>query len=384
MGSTEPASSATKDSATARLKSDRRLLLLFGVLAIISIAASVVSFSFIEGATLRDLASLVLGSLAGSFTIAGIPAYLRNRKNSLVSKRRVMRWMIVASLAVTVATIVGLALASIYAPDVVPFNESSFAAYLLMGVVLFVALFIAFFVLCIGAFLAVFGTIGVMCAVERSLASWTLRRIAHLSSDKKPSMTTRGLRWLFNVPDVLDTTTLSLRPAKPRTRVYKADLKTPVLWQLLFGFILAIYLSFNPFVSDRSSAALMNIFSLLTTASFLIPLIILPWFLFTRLGAEIRGQVKPFTLYHGIRSRVLQSYMAVGTIVIFVRLSIQDISIALEAYVAAFAAFMIVLLGAALLSTFVYYNYFENILAQDIIEGLRGTDLRIEDSEESD
>ena len=379
-----PAPSVAKDSATARRQSDRRILLLFAALAGITIATTVGSYPFLKGATIRELAAAVVSGLAASFMITGIPAYLRNSKNSLVPRRRIIRVMMMVSLAITTVSLVGIVIASIYAPDLVTFDEASAPALLLVGIVLAVTLFIAFFVVCMVAFLLAFGTIGVMSAAERALAPLTLRQIARLSANKKLSLVSRGIRWLFDVPDVLDTTTLSLRPAKPRTHVSLSDLKTPVLWQLFFGFILAVYLSFSPFVSDRSPAAILSIFSLLTTASILIPLIILPWFLFSRLGAGISGQTKPFTLYNGIRSRVFQSYLAVGTIVIFVRLSIREISVALETYVAAFAAFMIVLLGFALLSTFVYYNYFENSLAEDIVDGLCGTEVRIEDSGQSD
>ncbi len=381
MGSAVSASSVAKDRAEARRRSDRLVLIIFSTLAGITIAASLGSYIVFGGAKVRDVVAWILGGLSVSFLMAGVPAYLRRRKSGLVLRRRILRLMAISSVAITALTLAGLALIIIFDLEVVEFGDASPAILLIAGIVIVIALFVTYLLLIMVVFLAIFGTMGVMSAVERSLAPWTLRQIARLSSDKKPSLVSRGIRWLFDVPDVLDTTTLSIRPAKPRTYVSLSDLKTPVLWQLFFGFILAIYMSFNPFVSDRSPAALLSIFSLLTTASILIPLIILPWFLFMRLGAGIRGQTKPFTLYNGIRSRVFQSYLAVGTIVIFVRLSIQEISIALETYVAAFAMFMVTLLGAALLSTFVYYNYFENELVVDVVDRLRGTEVRIEDIE---
>jgi hypothetical protein len=38
---------------------------------------------------------------------------------------------------------------------------------------------------------------------------------------------------------------------------------------------------------------------------------------------------------------------------------------------------MIAVLGSAFLCTFVYFNYFENELAEDIVDELRGTEVEI-------
>lgn len=83
------------------------------------------------------------------------------------------------------------------------------------------------------------------------------------------------------------------------------------------------------------------------------------------------------TLFDGIKSRAFRSYFAVGTMVILIRLSIQEIAVAFEACIAAFAAFMAAVLVSAMPSTFVYMNYFENDLAEDVIEGTRETDVQV-------
>ena len=377
MGQTAPAPPRTQDTSSARRSFDRKIILFFAVLAGLSITVPIALYLFAEGVTTYELASSVLGGLIFSFLIVGIPVYLRHRRSSLTPRRRILRLIVILSVAMTAVSMLATALASIYAPDVVEFEHLSMGTLLLTGAFMATTLLITFVVTCYVTLVTAFGIVGVLVALERLVTPWILSQIVRLSGTKKPSMQSRAIKWLFDIPDVLDTKTLSLKPTEPRKRVLLSDLKVPVLWQLIFGFVLGIYISFNPFISDKSPAALLSMFSLLATASTLFPFLILPWFLFRRLGASIVGQTKQFTLYNGIRSRVFRSYFAVGTIIILVRLSIQEIAVAFETYVAAFVAFIMALLLSALLSTFVYLNYFENDLAEDVIEGLRGTEVRV-------
>jgi len=377
MGQTSLPTADPKEGLSARQRYDRRVLILFAALAGASIGISVLLYVLAEGVTSYELASSVLGGLTLSFLVAGVPIYLRYRKNSLTPGRRILRLIVILSIAVTVVSMLATVLASIYAPDVVEFERLSLGELLLAGVFMAITLFITFMITCYAALVVAFGIVGVMVALERLTTPWTLGQIVRLSGTEKPSLRSRTIKWLFDIPDVLDTRTLCLKPTGPRKRVLLSDLRAPVLWQLIFGFVLGIYISLNPFVSDRSSSAMLSMFSLLASASTLFPFLILPWFIFSRLGAGIAGQTKQFTLYNGIRSRVVQSYFAIGTIIILIRLSIEEIAVAIEAYAAAFSAFMGAVLVSALISTFVYLNYFENDLAEDVVEGLKGTEVQV-------
>jgi hypothetical protein len=377
MGKTALPPAEIRDTPSARRRFDRTVLLLFAVLAILSICIACASYLLADRTDTYELESSVLGSITLSFMAVGIPVYIRHRKSGLTAKKRVFRTIARLSIAMTVVSMVVTVLATIYAPDVFGFERMSWVALLLAGAFIAISLFATFMVMCYAALVTYFGVVGVMVAVERLVTPTILDQIVSLSAREKPSLFGRTIRWLFDIPSVLDTSTLILSPGEPRKRVFWSDLKAPVLWQLVFGFVLGIYISFNPFISDRSPSALLSMFTLLASASILFPFLILPWFLFMRLGASIKGQTKQFTLYDGIRTRVFRSYFAVGTIVIIVRLSIQEIAVAFETYTAAFAAFMVVVLMSALISTFVYMNYFENDLAEDVIEESRGTKVQV-------
>ena len=370
-------SAEAKDAFSARLRFDRRILLLFAVLAALSIGISTSLYLLADGTTAYELLSSVLGSLTLSFMAVGIPFYVRHRKSSLTPRKRILRTIGILSVAMTAISMAATVLASIYAPDVVEFEKMSIVDLLLFGAFMATTLFMTFVATCYATLMVAFGIVGVMVALERLATPWILGQLIRLNGTEKSSLLGRMVKWLFNIPDVLDTRTLSLNPTEPRKRISLSDLKAPVLWQLVFGFVLGIYISFNPFISDRSPSALLSMFTLLASASTLFPFLILPWFLYRRLGASILGQAKQFTLYDGIRTRVFRSYFAVGTIIIIVRLSIQELAVAFETYVAAFAAFMGAVLVSALLSTFVYMNYFENDLAEDVVEASRETEVRI-------
>ncbi|HEX9909055.1 MAG TPA: hypothetical protein VGB78_11440 [Thermoplasmata archaeon] len=372
-----PAANAAKETPSDRRRFDKKILLVFAILASISIFIPSALYFFVEDFSGFEVVSGIVGGLTFSFLVVGIPIYVRYRRNGIASRKGVLRWMVVLSASITTILVVFIGIASVYYPDLVQLDLSSTGELVLAGVAIVIASFAAFLFCCLTLYITAIGAVGVLTAIERLLTPWIMKEVFRLSGNKKLSLFDRAIRWLFDIPDVLDTKTLSLSPTEPRTRVTVSDLKAPVFWQLLFGFVMGIYVSFNPFVSDRSPTALLSLFSLLTSASLLFPFLVLPWFLLKKLGASISGQAKHFTLYNGLRSRMFQSYFAVGTIFILVRVSIQEIAIAFEVYVVAFATFMLILLGSALLSTFVYLNYFENTLAEDIAGELRGTEVRV-------
>lgn len=226
----------------------------------------------------------MLGGLSVSFTIVGVPAYFQHRRTRLTPRRTALRWVVAVSVVITAALIIFIAWAAVYAPELVRFDGASTRVFVLGMVLAVVVLFMVSLIMCTMSLLVAFGVVGVLSALERRHTAWALRLIARLRLSKGFSLANRTVKWLFNIPDVLDTKTLSVCPQEPRRRVSLSDLKAPVLWQLVFGFVFGIHISFNPFFSDRSPEALLRLFSLLTSASILIPLIILPWLPFRRLG----------------------------------------------------------------------------------------------------
>jgi len=347
-----------------RLKVDRTILVIFCVFAAISLAAPSLALALVDDLTAFDAASRMLGGLTASFLLAGIYATRHYRKSNIVPMRKVVRYAMRGSAAAMLITVAGFAAAMRFGSVIIDLPTLTAAQLVFTGIVLAVTLTLSYFCIFMSGVITAFGIVGVVCALERRLTAWVLRRLVEFEGKESPPIVDRALIWLFDIPGVLDTRTLTISPTEPRRSIGWSDMKAPVAWQLFFGAVLAFYISFNPFLSDRSPAALVGIFSILSSAAVLIPMVILPWFVFRKLGAKIKGQAKEFSLFNGIRARVMQSYLAIGTIVVLVRVSISRIAI--DTFLMGFASFALLLLVVSVLSTFVYLSYFENDLVEDI------------------
>lgn len=342
---------------------DNRVLLVFVIFAILLMAipaAALIS----EKTSVLQLIGVTLSGLSIAFVLSGLPSIYYNRKHGLLSRRRFWRWSVIIALAGSIAVTAITLIANALRPDLLnlPPEATSNMAIIIPSLVF--GFFVAALITLLSGLMLAFGGIAVMVAIARRLTPWILIQIVEADPARKPTVKDRAIRWLFNIPEVLDTRTLKISPLKTDRRLRWSDVRLAIQWELFFGAILAIYISFNPFISDRSTSALLGIFGILISGSVLIPLLILPWQVFRRLDACIEGPRRSFTLYTGVRSRLLQSYLAIGTLVILVRLAISTIDV--EAYLLWFAAFLAALLWISLTFTFVYFNYFEEQLVEDI------------------
>jgi MFS family permease len=351
-----------------RKKADRRILIIFGFFVLLSFALPIGLSPLFKGVTLSDVVARIIGGLVLSCFLVGVSSFLNYRREGLTTRRRlivlVLAVSVILSLFLTgiVVMVILTMPGEIEMPDLgtTPLEDQLGVVFAFLMAGLVPSMFFGVLLFMIVAF----GIVGVMSAVIRWATPRILRTIVDSGGKTKLSLQDRSLRWLFAIPDTLDTKTLSLTPSSPRRSLSRFETLPIVGWQIFFGAILAIYVSLNPFLSNRSTEALLTIFTALTSASLLIPFVVLPWFIYRRLGARIKGQVKDFTLFNGLRARIFQSYIALGTLVILVRLSISEIDIG--AYALGFTSFMGFLFTTAVMCTYVYLNNFENGLAEDI------------------
>jgi hypothetical protein len=358
----------------ARKKADRRILIIFGVFVLLSFALPIGLSPLYKGVTLSDVVSRIIGGLALSCFFAGISSFLNYRREGLTTRRRlfvlVLAVTVILSLFLTGITIMVILTmpGEIEMPDLgtTPLEDQLGVVFAFLMAGLVPSMFFGVLLFMIVAF----GIVGLMSAVIRWATPRILRSIFDSGGKSKLSLQDRALRWLFAIPDTLDTKTLSLTPSSPRLSLSRFETLPIVGWQIFFGAILAVYVSLNPFLSNRSTEALLNIFTALTSVSLLIPFVVLPWFVYRRLNARIKGQVKDFALFDGLRARIFQSYIALGTLVILVRLSISEID--LGTYALGFTTFMGFLFITAVMCTYVYLNNFENGLAEDIAAAYAG------------
>ncbi len=131
---------------------------------------------------------------------------------------------------------------------------------------------------------------------------------------------------------------------------------------MIFGFVVTVLITLNPFLLRENS--LENLFGIAGTISLGVPLLVLPWFIFLRLDAYIKGPVRDFKLYNGLKSRTTQTLVTFGTLILIIRLAFETIDF--QQWFFAFVNGYLTFLGSVIIIVFVYFNYFENDLARDI------------------
>ncbi len=349
--------------STTRLRHDKKLLRTFGlvatllfVLALVGLLASKVPFT-----------TAVSNSLAVSLGIVvyvcGIMEFLHTRKNSRLPKRRILKLFLIASLVLFVALLLLVAIVFTYPFQNVNLELPTQFGPAEIGGIVFGLLIGSAFTIALMALLA-FGAVGLMSALTRRFTPGILDRVRGISGRK--TWKDGVVAWIFGIPDTLDTASLAVTVPESQNDFPRKTFAQAVAWELILGVILAIYVAFNPLVVNRSPDSILRAFGMLGLAAILLPLVIVPWFIYTSVGATIRGMTKDFRLYDGIKSRIFRSYIAVGTLVVFVRASLSEAEV--QTYVFGLTGYLVALVIASVFFTFIYFNYFDRELTKDIIE----------------
>ena len=282
---------------------DRQILLTAAVCFAIFTPILVLTSAFAQSLDLTEILSDVLGGFALSFFATGFLAVHQHRRRGLLRPASVWKWAFLGALVLALILfllflVVLFVLPSLPGVPSLPRND-----ILVLSPVLLAVLFPVGLALVLAAWTLGMGVVGTMSAIARRMAPWILSQMAAARPGSDLSPTQRFLLWLFAVPEVLDPSSLRVAGRAPRTTIRWNDLGPAVAWQLLFGIVLAMYVSLNPFVADESPATLLRIFGILTAGAIFLPVLVLPWFLYAALGAKIDGGVKDFYLFDGMRAR---------------------------------------------------------------------------------
>jgi hypothetical protein len=226
---------------------------------------------------------------------------------------------------------------------------------------------VAFFALTLGGTLLAmmvilvggFGIMGMLYILEVGGVPKLINALEGIT--RKEDTGSKALMWFMLIPGALDTDMMLVEEPSQETVFPWRRFRTAVLWQVAFGVIIAIYVSLNPWLLRAFSVN--ELFRFMSTAFVVIPLIVIPWFIFKRLDARIKGVSRDFKLYASFKDRMTRIIIAGSTLLIFLRLAyesndVMDIMLALTGYI-----FVMVLCIIAF--TFIYFNFFENRLARE-------------------
>jgi hypothetical protein len=353
-------------------KIDRKILIFFSIWFILAIIVTVI-VGIVQGLGkwLQAISAFIAMTL-GAFTLTGILSFIYYRKRAIIPTKWLFKRALKISLVIGLVFSVGmyflLTETTLLNPE--PINEDSGVLILM-----FISLYIAGFVVSISTFLLFlfygFGIISVLSILIRRKTPDMLVEITKITKnltdskkkgDRRRYMGFVWLGWAFGIPDVLDTSTLSIKEGDFDEEFSRQDFRKAVLWQFFFGLVLVIYISFSPFLLDYAN--MQQLFSISSISTTFIPLLILPWFIYLKLDAKIKGPVKDFKLFDGLSSRMFQTLVAFGTLLLLVRMAIRNPEFVEVMF--SFVIFFIFFIPGVIIGTFVYFNYFENNLASDI------------------
>jgi hypothetical protein len=354
-------------------KPDRRILIFFFFCLIIIItsiiATGIQSFH-------PDPISFVFSVLAGlvvTLTITGMLVFVYYHKRAIISTRKILSGFMIFSLIFSaVATVVvylfaqtgyfGSSAVFLFDLNTISVYNIMWQFFVLFLLTLFVEIYLMF---------EAFGLIWILAVIEKSTVANTLVDITKISSNTSNAMSEKDksntkrylvLQWLFNIPDVLDTKLLTINFELKQSFPWKT-LKTAFLWVSILGFLIAIVI-----INYITSFAQMPIENLLVVSGLITtmtPILVLSWFIYHRLDARIKGLNNDFKLYNGLKSRTTSYTITFGTIILLIRLAL--IKTDLHQLFWLFAGYYPLFLVSAITFTFVYFNYFENDLASNIV-----------------
>ncbi|MCK5254192.1 MAG: hypothetical protein KAQ96_14635, partial [Thermoplasmata archaeon] len=229
-------------------------------------------------------------------------------------------------------------------------------------VVMYIGLYFVGILIFLVGYVMCMGLVGIVYLLTVGFAPPFLRRVRNLTAGDR--WYGGVLEWLFFIPDNLDTGTLSATAPVVEKEFPWARFKRAVAWQMIFALLIAVLVSLNPFLLEAVS--IETLFTVMENAYIFVPMLFLPVLVVLRLRVKIEGPVKDFYIYVGIRTRLVRTFLAIGTLVLFIRLALKDLDPEMLLLRMTGYFFMAIILISTF--TWLYFNIVENQLAFKVIE----------------
>jgi hypothetical protein len=343
---------------------------LFVIFAIIVVANSLVLVSIAEisfWVFILGLATDLLVAFALSSFVMGIYYTYHFRKEGIVRINEVMKTILQVCLILALFFTFMVAVDALGMIDTGIEDPEEGSDNDLEGLDLALSLVLYFFRIFLGTIAAVvvvmvggFGLMGTLYMMEVGIIPKFLVKIQDVTA--REGLEDKIMMWVFNIHSALDTETILLdEPSVEKTFPWKR-FRTAVVWQILFSFVVAIYISLNPWLSD--DLEIDRLFRFISVAIVTVPLLVIPWFIHKRLGSRIKGAHKDFFLYEAMRQRMVGLMVTAGTLLIFIRIALENHSP--EEIIMNFVEFTFMMVLLMIAFSFIYFNFFENKLAMEV------------------
>ncbi len=306
--------------------------------------------------------SVAFGMFVLFLGLHGLFVFWSVKRQGRVKLRRLIQWLLMISLVTALGTI-GV---FFIIPGSLVIEVGLNLGTLIGGLAAVITLWILFFLLSLLLIAAACSAIWFLCRGLKHLLPRYLSDIRAVNYDGHDSWFKRIEIWIVGFPRVLEPSSLRLDLGPMDDAAAKRRFGQALQWQLALGLLLAVYISLNPFLLQSMSFA--QTFTLVSFVSILAPLMVLPWFTLEVLGVKAKGIREDFTVYSGAKTRMIQTLVALGTLLIIVRLAVEEVGIG--ELIGRFVGYSITLFLLSSLVSFVYFNFFEAPFIEDLRERL--------------
>ena len=346
---------------------DKNILIFFGIWFILAIIATIIAGYYIGIAMFYIIITVFIMLTLGSFFMTGFLAFIYYRKTYIISTKKVMTWVVKLSLVFGIFFAIVLFIYEMHTTE----RNIKTVEMIFMFIGLYIGGILTSLITFFIFYFYSFGIMAVLSVFIRRKTPDFLVEIAKITpniresikrSDKKKYRGYIWLAWVYRIPNVLDTGTLKIDKMTYRKEFPWSSFKKAMFWQFFFGIVIVIYVSFSPFLWDFADMRVLFANSSIGTA--FIPLLIIPWFIYLRLNARLKGPIKDFLIFNGLSARMFQTIVAFGTLLLLVRMALKNPAILDVMF--SFIIFFIFFVTGVFIGTFVYFNYFEDDLALDV------------------
>jgi hypothetical protein len=341
---------------------DRRTIKV--LIALVIISASIDFFGIFMGEGMINVSGVIVATINLSLIIVGMVAWISRDEMGLIRTSRFFKWSVLFALAggalltvyyLLVGEIIWIGIGPGGASEIVPTDPLT--ALFIFGTISF-----GIWGAIIGFTSIGFGVVWITTLISRRLLPWSIDAIRSFTGESDDPLPVKLVAWFVRAPDVLDSSKLTMDELQEERKFPSGSFIRAVGWVLLIGTVVAVYFSLNPLVYEN--IGIVEAMSILGTISIIIPAIVIPWFAIKAMRVRIPGIKKDFFVCNGIRSRILQTFVALGTLALLIWFALEEISTG--QLLEQFFYYYLTLSLLAILFTFVYFNYFEGDLVWSI------------------
>ncbi len=344
-----------------RIELDRVLIRTFYVVLPLALLFTLVYLALgFRSLGMTSFLNLLVDVLMVYFFVLGILLYVKRFDRGYI--RNISLWLIVAAL-VLLASVGAVLLMGMGIDLHYNLQPEITGEHLLLDLLMSFVMILATFIL---AFMIAFGVIGVACALLRRDIPRLLAYVGRMDTQDR-SRRNRMAMGTFSIPSIIDIHRVEVGPVPERQNFPYDKLKQNFLFIMYFAVLIPSYVLLNPLFLNQTET--VDLVSLAIGASLFIPVAIFPFSVVIDVNARAVNPCRDFHLGKGFKKTIM-GFLGWGTVVLLLVLALQITT--LMEIASMYFLYLLIAVCVAMIYIFIYYNYFQNDLVNDIVERFEG------------